>query len=650
MEIFKPREKECFIADGRLKIIASASGIHILWDGVEITSGTGLNIAVNTLGLWTDSTKAEWLIVEKTPRLLKCKAYFEELPLFQVWTVKIEDEGTISWQVDMEISEWLHIDEFRIVCFVNPDYKTWLVNNQQAYFQCADESWHDLYMSDEAAYTIGVRFPAKERRMPAFILENQYCPASALVQNPPASIGGRIVGLRFINPEDKKSYNADYYHVFNGKIRLYKEEAELDAKMEIMRLTYLDKVMKDATKKTMSSHKLRILLANLPWRKDGRAGVRAGSRWPHIKDESEGDYLPFPFFMAHATALLKKHGIDATLIDAIAEELTEEAFLDKISRMDFDYLVTETSIPSYYYDLNLLQNLARRGIHIILCGPNSEIYEARFLKEHPFIDFVLYGEYEFTLLELVQFLQESRNLFNITGLIYNDNGQIRKNPPRPAQDINLLPWPQREGLPMQKYLDAPGEMFTPSVQIMASRGCPFGCQFCLWPQVMYQGHHYRVRTVKDVIDEMEYLVRQKGFRSVYFDDDTFNIGKSRMLSFCQEIRERGLDKVQWAIMARPDLMDEEILDNMKKAGLWAVKYGMESANQHLVDNIGKSMDLKKAEKMIRYTQKLGIKTHLTFTFGLPGETKQTIAKTIKYVEKLDPFSVQFSITTPFPGT
>lgn len=417
-----------------------------------------------------------------------------------------------------------------------------------------------------------------------------------------------------------------------------------------MRLTHLDKTIKEVTKKPRAKHKLKILLANLPWQKDGRAGVRAGSRWPHIKDDSEGDYLPFPFFLAYATSLLKKYGIEARLIDAIAQELSVEVFMEKIGKMDFDYLVTETSIPSYYYDMNLLENISRRGTRIILCGPNSEIYQTQFLKEYPFIDYVLYGEYEFTLLELIESLQEGRNLFNITGLIYNDNGQIRKNPPRLAEDINLLPWPQRESLPMQKYLDAPGEMLTPSVQIMASRGCPFGCQFCLWPQVMYQGQHYRVRTVKDVIDEMEYLVQKKGFRSIYFDDDTFNIGKTRMLSFCQEIRERGLDKVQWAIMARPDLMDEEILDNMKKAGLWAVKYGMESANQHLVDNIGKSMDLRKAEKMIKYTQKLGIKTHLTFTFGLPGETKQTIAKTIKYVKKLDPFSVQFSITTPFPGT
>jgi len=167
---------------------------------------------------------------------------------------------------------------------------------------------------------------------------------------------------------------------------------------------------------------------------------------------------------------------------------------------------------------------------------------------------------------------------------------------------------------------------------------------------MYQGRTYRFRDVKNIIDEMEYLVREKKYKSVYFDDDTFNIGKERMLEFCREIKRRGLEKTQWAIMARADLMDEETLDEMKKAGLWAVKYGVETAVQELADNIGKQMDLKKVERMVRYTQRLGIRTHLTFTFGLPGETHETMEKTTQWALELNPFSIQFSIMTPFPGT
>jgi hypothetical protein len=166
---------------------------------------------------------------------------------------------------------------------------------------------------------------------------------------------------------------------------------------------------------------------------------------------------------------------------------------------------------------------------------------------------------------------------------------------------------------------------------------------------MYQGSNYRTRDVIDVVDEMEYLVKKMDFKSIYFDDDTFNCGKERMLRLCDEIKRRKLN-IPWAIMARPDLMDEAILENMKEAGLYAIKYGVESATQELLDNINKNMNLKKTENAIKFTKMLGIKTHLTFTFGIPGETKESIHKTIDFALRLDPTSIQFSILTPFPGT
>ncbi|MCX5701653.1 MAG: radical SAM protein, partial [Candidatus Omnitrophica bacterium] len=258
--------------------------------------------------------------------------------------------------------------------------------------------------------------------------------------------------------------------------------------------------------------------------------------------------------------------------------------------------------------------------------------------------------YEYTLLNLVRNLSRHKGLADINGLIYREGYDIKVNPPAALINLDALPWPLREELPMHQYLDTPGRIPQPSVQMLASRGCPFGCNFCLWPQVMYHGRKYRFRDVIDTVDEMEYLVTRMGFKSVYFDDDTFNVGKGRMLRLCQEIRNRGLERIPWAIMARADLMDEEILTQMKRSGLAAVKYGVESATQKLVNKCGKDMDLKKVEKMILFTKALDLRTHLTFTFGLPGETKSTINRTIDYARKLKPFSVQFSITTPFPGT
>ncbi|HTY44449.1 MAG TPA: radical SAM protein [Patescibacteria group bacterium] len=393
---------------------------------------------------------------------------------------------------------------------------------------------------------------------------------------------------------------------------------------------------------------MKIVLVNLPWRSFGKIGVRAGSRWPHLKGAAEADYLPFPFFLAYAAALLKKHHFEVSLIDAIAEEMFYTYCLRLIERARPDMLVCETSTVTLGHDLRLLQKL-KTDIPITLCGPDVNIRQPAFLASCAYIDYVLAGEYEFTLLDLATHLRDSKPLDGVCGLIWRDGGKVRVNPARPLADIDTLPWPLREGLPINRYNDSPGDLPLPSVQMLASRGCPYRCAFCLWPQVMYQGRSYRTRDVVDVVDEMEYLVRQMHFKSVYFDDDTFNCGKERMLQLCAQIKKRAL-KVPWAIMARADLMDEEILEHMQQAGLFAVKYGVESATQELLDNINKNMDLKKSTDIIRLTNKMGIKTHLTFTFGLPGETRQSIERTIDFALRLEPTSVQFSITTPFPGT
>lgn len=398
---------------------------------------------------------------------------------------------------------------------------------------------------------------------------------------------------------------------------------------------------------------MKIVLANLPWKVGERWGIRAGSRWPHIKASHEGDYLPFPFFLAYAAALLKKNGYEVYLIDAIAEKLPCENFISKVKKIAPDFIVAETSTASIYNDMSILRSL-HKSMKIIVCGPDINITKEEFLEGHNFIDYVLVGEYEMTLLDLMEHLRKSVVLDEVRGIIYRGKGRIIKNPERPLlDDLDMLPWPMRESLPMERYYDVPGGLPIPSVQMVASRGCPFQCIFCAWPQIIYKKGSYRTRGIKDVADEMEYLVNYFGFKSVYFDDDTWNIGKERVLEFCKEVSKRGEDdrlRVPWAMMARADLMDEDQLHALKKSGLYAVKYGIESSDQDILNKTKKSMDLKKTERMVRLTMAMGIKTHLTFTFGLPGETKATAEKTINYALKLNPASAQFSITTPYPGT
>jgi len=638
------------IAKGRTKIIVSNSVVKIYWQGVEITQSLGLNCGINTLGLWTDSSFAQWQILEKGADYLNVKIRFSNLPINQVWRLHLERDGLINWQIDMEVEEYLHIDEERFVCLASPRYKTWVSGYEQRDFPQIN-NWKDILLADGPIRLVGVRFPTEGVFMPSLSLElvgSDPAETYPLVQNTSVDINAHIIGLRNTN-KGGKDYSPGYYRLFSGRITLYDNDILLDRKVEASRQRSFQETKILAERKITKSD-IKVLLVNLPWQVAGQWGVRAGSRWPHIRDNSEGNYLPFPFFLAYAASLLQKHGIQATMIDAIAEQTSEDKFIEKISQTDFDVLVTETSTPSFFYDLNILRKVSSLQRPIVLCGPHFEIYQPDFLEKHPFIDFVLYGEYEFTLLELIKNMERGKSFSGINGLIWRKGGAVIKNPPRSPFDINLLPWPNRQGLPMGKYWDLPGDIPYPSVQMLASRGCPFGCSFCLWPQVMYQGNHYRVRDIEDTVDEMEYLVKEGEFKSVYFDDDTFNIGRERMIKFCRAVKQRGLENIPWAIMARADLMDKEILNQMKSAGLWAVKYGVESCVQELVENYHKNMDLAKAADTIKITRDLGIKTHLTFCFGVSGETKESIQRTIDFALRQDPDSIQFSILTPFPGT
>jgi radical SAM superfamily enzyme YgiQ (UPF0313 family) len=383
--------------------------------------------------------------------------------------------------------------------------------------------------------------------------------------------------------------------------------------------------------------------------------VRAGSRWPFTFDPDTEDYLnylPFPFFLAYAAALLTRNAVEAKLIDAIAERLSEAQTYERAAAYAPDAVVIETSTPSFDYDVRLTAELGRLlpKTRIVLCGTHASVFPRQILRDYSFISYILIGEYERTLLDLVRSFQDSAEIAMVHGLAYRDGAKIKVTKQRRAAlGLDTLPWPQREGLPLHRYNDGFCGLPVPNVQMMSSRGCPFRCTFCLWPQVIYGNRQYRMRDPGDVVREMEYLVRRYGFKAVYFDDDTFNINRTHVLKICAEIKKRKL-AVPWAAMGRSDLMDERLIASLADAGMYAVKYGIESVDRSILRQCKKNLDIERAKEMVKVTRQQGIKTHLTFCVGLPGENKETIEETLRFIDEVRPDSVQCSIATPFPGT
>ncbi len=643
------RRPGCFIESGPLRISMSDFGIQIFWSGKQLTLGAGLNIGVNTLGLWTDSTKAKWQLLEVHPDFFKIRISFDYIPLVQEWKIMIYNQGRFVWEIESQNTELLHIEELRIVHLLNSNYTYWFCGYEQGAFGRFQKDWADIKINQPSALLVGVRFPNEKANLPAFLIETDNRQAKVLIQSSSQRENFRIIGFRFQPAPDQRNLAVGSQQSFRIDAQVFQDDADLDYKIESFRQDLVKTVFKDNKIAYINKHP-KVLLANLPWHKHGAWGVRAGSRWPHIKDVTEDKYMAFPFFLAQAAALLQKNSVQVEIIDALAEQLTEDVFVRRLLDKKAEYLVAETSVPSFFQDMEILRKISEVNIKIILCGPNSLIYQPDFMRQYPFVDFVLKGEYEFTLLDLIKAIDGHLDIRQVAGILFRQGKEFISTKDRPLCVLDALPWPKRDSLPMDKYWDLPGDIPSPSVQMLASRGCPFNCSFCLWPQVMYKGNSYRVRKTEDVIDEMEYLVKNMGFKSVYFDDDTFNIGKERMLEFCDQLIKRGLSAIPWAIMARADMMDEQILLAMKKAGLAAVKYGVETFNPEFISGCQKGLDISKAEKMIRFTKNIGIKVHLTFTFGFAGETQETIKKTVDLGLKLDPDSVQFSILTPFPGT
>jgi anaerobic magnesium-protoporphyrin IX monomethyl ester cyclase len=400
----------------------------------------------------------------------------------------------------------------------------------------------------------------------------------------------------------------------------------------------------------------RIMIINPPWKVNSRRGVRAGSRWPFTGvscAENNMEYTPYPFFMGYLASVLKQRGISAVVVDGVAENLSNFEFLERVAGYAPRIIVMETSTASYIVDNLWLLLLKERlpDATIIWTGPHVSALGTSVLDENSFVDFIIKGEYEIAAADLIAGMVQNKDYTHIKGLIYrNDRGEITSNGHSEQIDINTLPLPERVTVPIYNYSDLFAGMKYPCLQIHASRGCPFKCIYCVWPQVLYGNHKYRVRAPRMVVAEIKEAVDNFGFRSFYFDDDTFNIGNKRMISLCNEIKKYGLDKIPWGAMSRADTSDFETLKQLRDAGLVAMKFGVESGDQQLVDFAQKSLDLKKVQQTVQWCKALDIRVHLTFTFGLPEEQHHTIEKTISFAKELNPDSIQFSITTPFPGT
>ena len=409
---------------------------------------------------------------------------------------------------------------------------------------------------------------------------------------------------------------------------------------------------------------MKVLLANPACREkicknEEKYFVRAGSRWPFStvkKTTDQPEYIPFPFFLAYTAAILEKKSHEVIVDDGVAVNETKADFSDKIKSKKPDILLFETTTPTIDHDIGLTEKIKEVSPKTVIClaGAHASVFPQEILKKHKTVDYVLLGEYEMNFAKLVEFLDKKKNPGKIDGIAFRNGDKIIINKQKLIADLNALPFPARHLFPSNDcsnptlYWDGFCQ-YKPSIQMTASRGCPFRCNFCLWNQVIYQNGKYRFFSAKRVVDEMQQAVDKYHVKEIYFDDDTFTADKKQVLNICQEIKKRKL-KVFWSVMGDAMISDKEMITDMAKAGCIGIKFGVESGNKEILKNINKPINFEKVKQFVVWCSEYKIKTHATFTFGLLGETKQTMKQTLDFAKELDVDSVQFSLTTPFPGT
>ncbi len=381
---------------------------------------------------------------------------------------------------------------------------------------------------------------------------------------------------------------------------------------------------------------MKTLLLNPPSFEGFDGG--ASSRWPATR---EIESYWYPVWLAYPAGMLP----GSRLLDASPHKITPAQTIE-IAR-DFDFVVLFTSTVGFHNDLRLVRRMKelKPNLKVAFVGPHVQIRPEESLANDA-IDFIVRGEFDYAVVEFAQ----GKPLEEIRGVSYRKNGRLVHNPERPqlhTEDLDKLPFVTevyKRDLTIENY-NVPF-LLHPFVSFYSSRGCPAQCTFCLWPQTL-SGHAWRVRSVDNMAQEVRQALQLfPHVKEFFFDDDTFNIRKDRMLEISAKFKPL---KFRWSCTARVH-SDYETLKAMAEGGARLLIVGFESGDAQILKNIKKGATIEMAREFAKNCKKVGIRIHGDFIIGLPGETRETIQRTIDFAQELDCETIQVSIAHAYPGT
>lgn len=358
--------------------------------------------------------------------------------------------------------------------------------------------------------------------------------------------------------------------------------------------------------------------------------------------------------VAYLVATLIRHNFSCKVIDMTAIKIDASGVL-KILMEEGSYAVGISANLFTGRSAIKLFNLIRRhigeNICIIFGCPFPTSSPLKFLKEGR-ADIVVLGEGERTLLKIMERLKgdnNCRDFDDIAGIAcFMEKGEIKINPQQELEKrLDSLPFPAWRLFPSLKLYKTRSRK-SPVAPILTSRGCPFNCIYC--SKDVFRSL-FRPRSPENIIEEIDYLVREFGVRQIDVMDDNFSLQRNRAERILDLIIERDYNLcINLQIGVRADCVDGPLLKKMKKAGVYKIAFGVESGDTMVLQNIKKQLDLKRALDSALLAKKMGMVVYGFFMFGLPQDTKDSMRRTIDFALKMDPHIANFVITIPFPGT
>ena len=375
-----------------------------------------------------------------------------------------------------------------------------------------------------------------------------------------------------------------------------------------------------------------------------------GSNWMGTgKDITTVFNLMPPIGIMSIAAFLDARGIKAEIIDCYATPIPAEELVAEVIRRGPDLVGFSCTTSSFLEGYGVAALIKERAPHIVTVfgGAHACSVGVGLLDDFPAIDYLVLGEGENTFYELVA--AGCRGVENIPGIGYRKEGKgtlssvrehIKNLDDLPFPAYRLLPeFPRRYNLPLFSYPKAP------NTSIISSRGCPYQCSYCD-RSVFSRG--FRFNSPEYIVEHLKMLNRDYGIRHVFFYDDLFTTDRNRVARFC-ELKERERLPVTYNCIARLEHVDGELLRLLKRSGCWQVNFGIESGDPDVIKKHRAYYGLEDVQRKLQMVRDTGMRVKGLFMVGLPGETEESIRRTIDYALALPLDEINVTKFTPFPG-